>query len=64
MLIEGGWLTRADSGGDRFMLLRRDGDNWSYVGITTALMIQEAYGGDYDAAVLGEYERILASGVT
>lgn len=64
MLIEGGWLTRADSAGDRFMLLRRDGDNWSYVGITTALMIQEAYGGDYDAAVLGEYERILASGVT
>ena len=64
MLIEGGWLTRADSGGDRFMLLRRDGDNWSYVGITTALMLQEAYGGDYDAAVLGEYERILASGVT
>lgn len=64
LLIEGGWLTRADSGGDRFMLLRRDGDNWSYVGITTALMIQEAYGGDYDAAVLGEYERILASGVT
>ena len=64
MLTEGGWLTRADSGGDRFMLLRRDGDNWSYVGITTALMIQEAYGGDYDAAVLGEYERILASGVT
>lgn len=64
MLIEGGWLTRADSGGDRFMLLRRDGENWSYVGLTTALMIQEAYGGDYDAAVLGEYERILASGVT
>lgn len=64
MLIEGGWLTRADSGGDRFMLLRRDGENWSYVGITTALMIQEAYGGDYDTAVLGEYERILASGVT
>lgn len=64
MLIEGGWLTRADSGGDRFMLLRRDGENWSYVGIATALMIQEAYGGDYDAAVLGEYERILASGVT
>lgn len=64
MLIEGGWLTRADSGGDRFMLLRRDGDNWSYVGLTTALMIQEAYGGDYGAAVLGEYERLLASGVT
>lgn len=64
MLIEGGWLTRADSGGDRFMLLRRDGENWSYVGLTTALMIQEAYGGDYDAAVLGEYERILSSGVT
>ena len=64
MLIEGGWLTRADSGGDRFMLLRRDGENWSYVGLTTALMIQESYGGDYDAAVLGEYERILASGVT
>lgn len=64
MLIEGGWLTSTDSGGDRFMLLRRDGDNWSYVGITTAQMIQEAYGGDYDAAVLGEYERILASGVT
>lgn len=64
MLIEGGWLTRADSGGDRFMLLRRDGENWSYVGLTTALMIQEAYGGDYDAAVLGEYERILAGGVT
>lgn len=64
MLIEGSWLTRADSGGDRFMLLRRDGENWSYVGLTTALMIQEAYGGDYDAAVLGEYERILAGGVT
>lgn len=64
MLIEGGWLTRADSGGDRFMLLRRDGENWSYIGLTTALMIQEAYGGDYDAAVLGEYERILAGGVT
>ena len=64
MLIEGGWLTSTDSGGDRFMLLRRDGENWSYVGLTTALMIQEAYGGDYDAAVLGEYERILAGGVT
>lgn len=64
MVIEGGWLTRADSGGDRFMLLRRDGENWSYVGLTTALMLQESYGGDYDAAVLGEYERILASGVT
>lgn len=64
MLIEGGWLTRADSGGDRFMLLRRDGENWSYIGLTTALMIREAYGGDYDAAVLGEYERILSSGVT
>ena len=64
MLIENGWLTSADSGGDRFMLLRRDGDNWSYVGLTTALMIQESYGGDYDAAVLGEYERILAGGVT
>lgn len=64
MVIEGDWLTRADSGGDRFMLLRRDGENWSYVGLTTALMLQESYGGDYDAAVLGEYERILASGVT
>lgn len=64
MLIEGGWLTRADSGGDRFMLLRRDGENWSYVGLTTALMIQEAYGGDYDAAVLVEYEHLLSSGVT
>ncbi|MGI6026995.1 MAG: M56 family metallopeptidase [Candidatus Scatomorpha sp.] len=64
MLIENGWLTRADSGGDRFMLLRRDGENWSYVGLTTALMIQESYSGDYDAAVLGEYERSLSSGVT
>lgn len=64
MLIEDGWLTSADSGGDRFMLLRRDGEDWSYVGLTTALMIQESYGGDYDAAVLGEYERILAGGVT
>lgn len=64
MLIEDSWLTSTDSGGDRFMLLRRDGENWSYVGLTTALMIQESYGGDYDAAVLGEYERILASGVT
>lgn len=64
MLIEDSWLTSADSGGDRFMLLRRDGENWSYVGLTTALMIQESYGGNYDAAVLGEYERILASGVT
>lgn len=64
MLIEDSWLTSTDSGGDRFMLLRRDGENWSFVGLTTALMIQEAYGGDYDAAVLGEYERILASGVT
>ena len=64
MLIEGSWLTSTDSGGDRFMLLRRDGENWSYVGLTTALMIQESYGGDYDAAVLGEYERIFAGGVT
>mgnify|MGYP000830540468 CR=1 FL=1 len=28
MVIEDGWLTRPDSGGDRFMLLLRDGDDW------------------------------------
>lgn len=63
MLIEDGLLTSLDSGGDRFMLLRRDGEHWNYVGLTTALMIQETYSGDYDAAVLGEYERLLAGGV-
>lgn len=58
MVIEDGWLTRPDSGGDRFMLLLRDGDDWRFIGLVTEQVLSE-YGTDYDAAVLGEYARYL-----
>ena len=54
MVIEDGWLTRPDSGGDRFMLLLRDGDDWRFIGLVTEQVLSE-YGTDYDAAALGEY---------
>lgn len=62
MVIENGWVTRLDSGGDRYMLLLRDGGVWSYIGILTELTVTEL-GGDYDAAALDLYERIFAGGV-
>lgn len=62
MVIENGWVTRLDSGGDRYMLLLRDGEVWSYIGILTELTVTEL-GGDYDAAALDLYERIFAGGV-
>lgn len=61
--IEDGWLTRLDSGGDRFMLLRRDGEELSYIGVLSELTVVE-FGGDYEAAALDLYERVLAGGVT
>lgn len=60
MVIEGGWLTRPDSGGDRFMLLLRDGDDWRFIGLVTEQNISE-YGTDYDAAALGEYALAASS---
>lgn len=60
MVIEDGWLTRPDSGGDRFMLLLRDGDDWRFIGLVTEQVLSE-YGTDYDAAALGEYA-LAASG--
>ena len=51
MVIEDGWLTRPDSGGDRFMLLLRDGDDWRFIGLVTEQVLSE-YGTDYDAAAL------------
>ena len=62
MVIENGWVTRLDSGGDRYMLLLRDGEVWSYIGILSELTVTEL-GGDYDAAALDLYERIFAGGV-
>lgn len=60
MVIEGGWLTRPDSGGDRFMLLLRDGNDWRFIGLVTEQNISE-YGTDYDAAALGEYALAASS---
>lgn len=60
MVIEDGWLTRPDSGGDRFMLLLRDGDDWRFIGLVTEQNISE-YGTDYDAAALGEYALAASS---
>lgn len=60
MVIEGGWLTRPDSGGDRFMLLLRDGDDWRFIGLVTEQVLSE-YGTDYDAAALGEYALAASS---
>lgn len=60
MVIEDGWLTRPDSGGDRYMLLLLDGDDWRFIGLVTEQTLSE-YGTDYDAAVLGEYARYLAA---
>lgn len=62
MVIENGWVTRLDSGGDRYMLLLRDGEVWSYIGILSELTVTEL-GGDYDAAAFDLYERIFAGGV-
>lgn len=60
MVIEGGWLTRPDSGGDRFMLLLRDGNDWRFIGLVTEQVLSE-YGTDYDAAALGEYALAASS---
>lgn len=62
MVIENGWITRLHSGGDRYMLLLRDGEVWSYIGILSELTVTEL-GGDYDAAAFDLYERIFAGGV-
>ena len=62
MVIENGWVTRLDSGGDCYMLLLRDGEVWSYIGILSELTVTEL-GGDYDAAAFDLYERIFAGGV-
>lgn len=61
MVIENGWITRLHSGGDCYMLLLRDGEVWSYIGILSELTVTEL--GDYDAAALDLYERIFAGGV-
>ena len=53
MVIENGWITRLDSGGDCYMLLLRDGEVWSYIGILSELTVTE----------LDLYERIFAGGV-
>lgn len=60
MVIEDGWLTRPDSGGDRFMLLLRDGDDWRFIGLVAEQVLSE-YGTDYDAAALGEYALAASS---
>lgn len=60
MVIEDGWLTRPDSGGDRFLLLLRDGDDWRFIGLVTEQVLSE-YGTDYDAAALGEYALAASS---
>lgn len=60
MVIEDGWLTRPDSGGDRFMLLLRDGDDWRFIGLVTEQVLSE-YGTDYGAAALGEYALAASS---
>lgn len=60
MVIEDGWLTRPDSGGDRYMLLLRDGDDWRFIGLVTEQVLSE-YGTDYDAAALGEYALAASS---
>lgn len=62
MVIENSWITRLHSGGDCYMLLLRDGEVWSYIGILSELTVTEL-GGDYDAAALDLYERIFAGGV-
>lgn len=62
MVIENGWITRLHSGGDCYMLLLRDGEVWSYIGILSELTVTEL-GGDYDAAAFDLYERIFAGGV-
>ena len=59
MLIEDGWLTRIDSGGERYMLLSRDGEDWRYIGVVTEQTVSEL-GGDYEAAALELYERVYA----
>lgn len=60
MVIEDGWLTRPDSGGDRFMLLLRDGNDWRFIGLVTEQVLSE-YGTDYDVAALGEYALAASS---
>lgn len=60
MVIEDGWLTRPDSGGDRFMQLLRDGNDWRFIGLVTEQVLSE-YGTDYDAAALGEYALAASS---
>lgn len=60
MLIEDGWLTRLDDGGDRYMLLAREGEDWRFIGLVTEQVLSE-YGTDYDAAALGEYALAASS---
>lgn len=45
------------------MLLRRDGEDLSYIGVMHELTLDEM-GGDYEAAALDLYGRVLAGGVT
>lgn len=59
MQIEDGWLISPDSGGDRYMLLSRDGEDWRYIGLVTEQTVSE-YGGDYEATALELYERAFA----
>ena len=63
MLIEDGWLIRPDSGGDSYMLLSRDGEDWRYIGVVTEQTVSEL-GGDYEAAALELYERVYAGSVS
>lgn len=63
MLIEDGWLIRPDSGGDSYMLLLRDGEDWHYIGVVTEQTVSEL-GGDYEAAALELYERVYAGSVS
>ena len=63
MLIEDGWLTRIDSGGERYMLLSRDGEDWRYIGVVTEQTVSEL-GGDYEAAALELCERVYAGSVS
>lgn len=63
MLIEDGWLTRIDSGGERYMLLSRDGEDWRYIGVVTEQTVSEL-GGDYEVAALELYERVYAGSVS
>ena len=57
--IADGWF----NDGLLYMLLRRDGEDFSYIGVMHELTLDEM-GGDYEAAALDLYGRVLAGGVT